>query len=54
MVLDHDGYLPSLAVVTEGRTKDIAVAKQITFAPGTMVGFDRGYPDYGRWLSLPR
>ena len=52
MVLDHDGYLPSFAVITEGKTADITVAKQMTFAPGTMVVFDRGYPDYGWWLSL--
>jgi Transposase DDE domain/Domain of unknown function (DUF4372) len=52
MVLDHDGYLPSFAVVTEGKTADITVAKQMVFAPGTMVVFDRGYPDYDWWLSL--
>ena len=52
MVLDHDGYLPSFAVITEGKTADIKVAKRMTFAPGTMVVFDRGYPDYGWWLAL--
>ena len=52
MVLDHDGYLPSFAVITEGKTADVKVAKRMTFAPGTMVVFDRGYPDYGWWLSL--
>ena len=52
MVLDHDGYLPSFAVITEGKTADITVAKQMVFAPGTMVVFDRGYPDYDWWLSL--
>lgn len=52
MVLDHDGYLPSFAVVTDGKTADVTVAKKMTFAPGTMLVFDRGYPDYGWWLSL--
>jgi hypothetical protein len=54
MVLDHDGYLPSYAVLTEGRTADITAAKGITFAAGTMLVFDRGYTDYGWWLMLTR
>lgn len=52
MVLDHDGYLPSFAVITEGKTADVTVAKGMTFAPGTMLVFDRGYADYDWWLSL--
>jgi hypothetical protein len=52
MVLDHDGYLPSFAVLTEGKTADITVAKKMSFAPGTMLTFDRGYTDYDWWLSL--
>ena len=52
MVLDHDGYLPSFAVMTEGRTADITVAKRMSFAPGTMLVFDRGYTDYDWWLRL--
>ena len=52
MVLDHDGYLPSFAVITDGKTADITAAKRMTFAPDTMLVFDRGYPDYGWWLSL--
>lgn len=54
MVLDHDGYLPSFAVITAGKTGDITVAKKMRFEPGTMVVFDRGYSDYGWWLSLTR
>jgi len=54
MVLDHDGYLPSFAVLTEGKTSDITVARQMTFAAGTMLAFDRGYADYDWWLSLTR
>jgi hypothetical protein len=52
MVLDHDGYLPSYAVMTEGRTADITAAKRMSFAPGTMLVFDRGYADYAWWLKL--
>jgi hypothetical protein len=54
MVLDHDGYLPSYAVMTEGRTADITAAKAMSFAPGTMLVFDRGYADHGWWLKLTR
>jgi hypothetical protein len=52
LVLDHDGYLPSYAVLTEGNTADITAAKAMSFAPGTMLAFDRGYADHGWWLKL--
>lgn len=52
LVLDHDGYLPSYAVLTEGKTADITAARRMSFAPGTMLVFDRGYADYDWWLSL--
>jgi hypothetical protein len=54
LLLDHDGYLPSFAVVTEGKTSDIKVAQQLQFDPNTIVVDDRGYIDYGlfsRWTS---
>ena len=54
MVLDHDGYLPHYAVLTEGKTPDIIAAKKMSFAPDTMLVFDRGYTDYEWWLSLTR
>lgn len=54
MVLDHDGYLPTFAVLTDGKTADITAARQMVFAPGTMLAFDRGYADYDWWLSLTR
>ena len=54
MLLDHDGYLPEFAWITEGKIADVKVAQQLRFAPGTIVVDDRGYPDYtlwGRWCS---
>ena len=54
MVLDHDGYLPSYAVMTDGKTADITAAKRMTFAPDTMLVFDRGYADHNWWLQLTR
>ena len=54
MVLDHDGYLPSYAVLSDGKTADITAAKAMTFSAGTMLVFDRGYTDYNWWLQLTR
>jgi hypothetical protein len=54
MVLDHDGYLPCYAVLTDGKESEINVAKSMTFQAGTMLVFDRGYPDHNWWLSLTR
>ena len=33
---------------------DLTAAKKMSFAPGTMLVFGRGYPDYGWWLSWTR
>ena len=52
LLLDHDGYLPSFAIVTEGNVSDVKVAHQFHFDPGTIVVDDRGYNDYalfGKW-----
>jgi hypothetical protein len=54
LVLDHDGYLPCCAVLTDGKGPEIDVAKSFHFQPGTMLVFDRGYTDYVWWLSLTR
>lgn len=54
LVLDHDGYLPAYAVITDGKVHDVQVAQQLNFAPGTIVVDDRGYTDYalyGRWTE---
>lgn len=52
LLLDHDGYLPSFACVTEGKVHEIRVARQLRFAPGTIVVFDRGYTDYDWFAQL--
>ena len=54
LLLDHDGYLPAFAVITEGKRADVKVVPQFRFAPGTIVVEDRGYMDYellGRWTA---
>ena len=52
LLLDHDGYLPSFAVITEGKQHEVRVARQMRFAPGTILVFDRGYTDYLWFVSL--
>jgi len=54
LVLDHDGYLPCYAVMTEGKTADVTEARKMRFEPGTLLVFDRGYSDYAWWLTLTR
>lgn len=46
LVLDHDGYLPSFGIITEGKVHDVKAAHQMSFAAGTIVVDDRGYNDY--------
>ena len=52
LLLDHDGYLPSFAVVTEGKTSEIKVARTLRFDPGTILAIDRGYNDFQWFLEL--
>ena len=46
LVLDHDGYLPSFAVITDGKKPDVKIARRLHFAPGTILVMDRGYLDF--------
>jgi hypothetical protein len=41
--------LPQCVVLTDGRTHDLTVARELTFAPGDLLIFDRAYIDYD-WL----
>ncbi len=49
-LLDHDGYLPSVVVITEGKRHDVRVARTLRFDAGTVVVMDRGYVDYA-WFG---
>lgn len=52
LLLDHDGCMPSFAVVTNGKTSDIKVARRLRFERGTVVVMDRGYIDYEWFVQL--
>lgn len=46
LLLDHDGYLPTFACITEGKIHEIQIARLLAFPPGTFLAIDRGYIDY--------
>ena len=46
LMLNHQGYLPGWAYISDGKTHEVNVAKKLEFAPGTIVVMDRGYVDY--------
>src|SRR5262245_19030941 len=48
--LDHDGYWPTVLVITEGKIRETTIAQQQQFAPGTILIFDRGYVNL-RWFT---
>ena len=52
LVLNHQGYLPQYAVITDGKAADLKVARQMEFAPGTILVVDRGYEDHDWWRRL--
>jgi hypothetical protein len=54
MLLDHEGYLPHFAVITEGAVHESQIASTLQFDAGTIVVMDRGYTDYqlySRWTE---
>ncbi len=51
MLLDHDGYLPVFAHITDGKTHKATVTKNkiandFSFPADSIIVFDRGYNDY--------
>ena len=52
--MDHHGYLPVFAHITEAAAADITVARRLQFAAATVVVFDRGYNDYDWYADLTR
>lgn len=58
-LLDHNGYLPSFVVLTDGTTHDINVVKDPSYgmpalSPDSIVLVDRAYIDYNWLYSLTR
>jgi len=54
LLLDHDGYLPTYAVITDGKTADITIARTLMIAKGSILVMDRGYCDYALFHAWHR
>ncbi len=52
MLLDHDGYLPAFATITDGKTTDIEIGRKIKLPADSILAMDRGYNDYGFFGDL--
>jgi putative transposase len=50
--LDHAGYLPAFAAITESKVSDIAVARTLALPAGSIVVKDKGYTDYAWYKRL--
>ena len=46
LLLDHDGYLPTYAYISNGKKHDVTIARKVPLTSGSIVTMDRGYNDY--------
>jgi hypothetical protein len=54
LLLDHEGYLPVFAHITEGKIHEVNIAQGLHVPRGSILVIDRGYVDYalfGRWTQ---
>jgi len=54
LLLDHEGYLPTYAVLTDGLASDVGVARTLQLPEDSILVVDRGYLDYelyARWTE---
>jgi hypothetical protein len=54
LLLDHDGYLPDFAIITDGKHHDVAVACNFTLPVGSIIAVDRGYCDFDLFAQWNR
>lgn len=54
LVLQHQGYLPTFAVITPGCKHEVTVARTLSFEVGTIIVVDRGYTDYTWFAALTK
>ncbi len=50
--LDHDGYLPTFLVITDGKHREGPMAREQRFLPGTILVVDKGYIDFAWFAEL--
>jgi hypothetical protein len=46
LLLDHEGYLPVFAHITEGNVHEVNISRGLSFPEGSIIVIDRGYIDY--------
>lgn len=51
LLLDHEGYLPSYAYISNGKKSDVTVARKVSLSAGSIVTMDRAYNDYKLFAS---
>lgn len=59
VLLDHDGYLPTFAHISDAKSHEVTVANNViiqdySFPKGSFVVFDRGYNDYSMFAHWCR
>ncbi len=50
--LDHDGYLPDYAVITDGKCHEIRAAHQFSYDKGSITVFDKAYVDFSLFEKI--
>lgn len=48
-LLDHDGYIPKFAAITDAKTSDLVFARTLSLPAGSIIAADRAYIDFA-WL----
>ena len=46
LLLDHDGYLPEYAYISNGNKHDVTIARHLSLSKGSIITMDRAYNDY--------
>jgi len=54
LLLDHDGYLPEFALITDGKHHDVTMARDFTLPTGSIIAVDRGYCDFDLFAQWNR
>ena len=49
-VLDHDGLIPAFIDITDGKTHEVNMGRQVQLPKGSILTMDRGYIDY-QWFN---
>jgi len=51
LLLDHDGYFPTYAYISNGKKHDVTIARKISLPPGSIITMDRAYNHYKLFAS---